>query len=92
MDHNCEFSNPVKWDGSPAQNRQDFQFKNMECNASGTAMISDGTFTAYVEKKVDLGDIFIILFLTIFLSFWIFKVIWDFTHPRIFKGKSVNDL
>lgn len=60
--------------------------------ASGTLMIADDTHTAFIENKMDLGDIFTIGFLTIFLSLVIFKFIWDFIHPKIVKIKTINDL
>lgn len=61
-------------------------------SASGTLMISDATHTAFIENKMNLGDIFIIGFLTIFLTIIIFKSIWNFVFPKITKGKSINDL
>jgi hypothetical protein len=61
-------------------------------DASGTAMISDATHTAFIENKIDLGDIFTIGFLTIFLSLAIFKFVWDFVHTKIIKNKTINDL
>lgn len=60
--------------------------------ASGTLMISDDIHTALIENKMNLGDIFVIGFLTIFLSILIFKTIWNFVFPKITKGKSINDL
>lgn len=93
MDYNCEFQNPVDWEGiPPTSDTTLWQWKNVECQASGTTMISDGVFSAYVENKVDLGDIFVIGFLTMFLSILIFKFIWDFIFPKIVKINTIHDL
>lgn len=92
MDYNCEYSTPVDWEGQPASNSSFWSWKNVECNASGTIMISDGNYSAYIEKKIDLGDIFLILFLTIFLGFLVFKFVWDWVFPRIVKIKNINNL
>jgi len=93
MDYNCEFQNPVDWEGNPPiADTTIWEWKNVECVASGTTIISDGTYTAYIENKMDLGDIFVVGFLTIFFSILIFKFIWDFIFPKIFRIKTINDL
>jgi len=70
----CEFSNPVKADGSPAKNADNWNFKNLTC--SGTLDNSTSTTTStlpvyistttgdfYIQKTFTLGEIMLLSFL-----------------------------
>jgi len=73
----CEFSNPVRYDGSAPQKYSDyFQFKNFSCsgsldeNSTSTpttstlpVYISTTTGDFYIQKTFTLGEIMILSFL-----------------------------
>lgn len=82
----CEFSNPVDLGGG------DFEFAHIECAELNATSISDGTSTAFILNRIDIGEIFIIFFIILFLGGIIFKFLWNFIHALIVKGKSQNEL
>jgi len=65
MEIKCEFSNPVRYDGTPPTNyNQIFQFKNVVCYSTTTEdytlLIQHPTTTEanfLIEKKFDYGNI-----------------------------------
>ena len=76
----CEFSNPVKADGTTAKNADNWQFKNLTCsgsldiNATSTTptlpvYISTTTGDFYIQKTFTFGEIVLLAFLipTIFI-------------------------
>jgi len=70
----CEFSNPVKADGTTAKNPDNWQFKNLTCsgsldiNATSTTStlpvyISTTTGDFYIQKTFTYGEIIFLAFL-----------------------------
>jgi hypothetical protein len=50
-----------------------------------TQTITDGTNTFYLNKSVNYGELVVIFFLTLFLMLEIFKLVFDFFMPKVFK-------
>jgi len=79
----CEFSNPVNYLGEPAGEGEFFNFKTFTCDER-FELIENSTTGAefYVDKTMSYGDLVLIVFISIFLVFSIFKFIWNFICPR----------
>jgi hypothetical protein len=87
---NCQLSEPIQIGNDPA--KPDWEFSKMTCDEMGTTMITDGQYTAYISSKITLGDIFVMGFLIFLFGVIIFKFLWDFIYPKIFKIKTKLDL
>jgi hypothetical protein len=85
MEIKCEFSNPVRYDGTPPTGyNQIFQFKNATCYTTSTEdytlLIQHPTTTQanfLIEKKFDYGNITLNFLLIILIFVLIFKLIHD---------------
>jgi hypothetical protein len=85
MEIKCEFSNPVRYDGTPPENYNEFfQFKNVTCYTTSTEdytlLIQHPTTTEanfLIEKKFDYGNITLNFLLIILIFVLIFKLIHD---------------
>jgi hypothetical protein len=82
----CIFSNPVNYlDASPTS-EQMFQFKSERCTTTEPiySLIQNTSTEAefYVEKTLSYGDLILIVFLSIFLIFGIFKFLWNFIQQN----------
>jgi hypothetical protein len=85
MEIKCEFSNPVRYDGTPPENYNEFfQFKNATCYTTTTEdytlLIQHPTTTQanfLIEKKFDYGNITLNFLLIILIFILIFKLIHD---------------
>lgn len=79
----CEFSEPVNFEGDPAGVGEPFAMKKIECGER-FELIENPTTGAefYIDKTMSYGDLILIVFISIFLVFSIFKFIWNFVCPR----------
>jgi hypothetical protein len=85
MEIKCEFSNPVRYDGTPPTGyNQTFQFKNATCYTTSTEdytlLIQHPTTTQanfLIEKKFDYGNITLNFLLITLIFVLIFKLIHD---------------
>jgi hypothetical protein len=85
----CEFSNPVNYEGNPPLESEPFQFKNLTCNEGNLFTLIQNPETEaefYIQKTMSYGDLILIIFLSIFLIFGIFKFLWNFIWSE-FKRK-----
>jgi hypothetical protein len=85
MEIKCEFSNPVRYDGTPPTGyNQIFQFKNATCYTTSTEdytlLIQHPTTTEanfLIEKKFDYGNITLNFLLITLIFVLIFKLVYD---------------
>jgi len=85
MEIQCEFLNPVRYDGTSPENYNEFfQFKNAICYMTTTEdytlLIQHPTTTEanfLIEKKFDYGNITLNFLLIILIFVLIFKLIHD---------------
>ena len=93
---NCEFSNPVKADGNPAKNADNWQFKNLTCSGSLDINTTSTNPTLPVYISTTTGDFFIQKTFTygeiIFLAFLIPTIIFilAFGIRKILIHKFLN--
>ena len=81
----CEFSNPVNYLlDFPANSSEAWQFQSMDCNVDYRELIENINTgkSFYIEKTINYGEQIIIVFLTIFLVFGAFKIIWNYFHGK----------
>jgi len=86
----CEFSNPVNKDGEYPHILDTWNFKNINCTASGTTTNEtleliqnpDNGANFYISKKISYGDILVLTFLTIFLVYGLVKFFMDLMIPK----------
>jgi hypothetical protein len=69
---NCDFSNPVLFNGNPPENKADaFNFSTLACtttDASTELIESTATTTSfYLDKSISYGDFLVVVFLMLFL-------------------------
>jgi len=87
----CEFSNPLNFEGQPPLAGEPFQFQNVSCDEGNlfTLIQNPGTEAEfYIQKTMSYGDLILITFISIFLIFGILKFIWNFIFSG-FKGKQL---
>ncbi len=75
----CQFSNPVDL------GEGDFEYSILTCPENPRFELIQNASTSaefYIEKKVDYGDIFIFIFLSILGIFLICKAIWSFLWKK----------
>ncbi len=79
----CEFSNPVNYQGNPAGEGEPFNFKTLICSER-FELIENPTTGAefYIDKTMSYGDLILIVFISIFLIFGIFKFMWNFIQQN----------
>ena len=83
---NCIFSTPLTFENLPPVKAQDhWQYSEIACDLPAQATITDGTNTFYLRKTIDFGDLVVVAFLVIFLMLEIFKLVFDFFMPKVFK-------
>jgi hypothetical protein len=98
MEIHCEFSNPVRYDGTSATNyTQIFQFKNATCYTTSTEdytlLIQHPTTTQanfLIEKKFDYGNITLNFLLITLIFVLIFKLIYDLVFHKEVRIHSIH--
>lgn len=78
----CQFSEPI--DINPSGTPQ-FSFSQSQCTTTAGQLIVNPTYPErnfYIDKSFSLGDLMIIFFLTLFLFFYIGKIIYNFFWRR----------
>jgi hypothetical protein len=98
MEINCEFSNPVRYDGTPPTgNNQVFQFKNVVCYSTTTEdytlLIQHPTTSQanfLIEKKFDYGNITLNFLLITLIFVLIFKLIHDLVFHKEVRIHSIH--
>lgn len=81
----CEFLNPVNFEGQPPLTGEPFQFKNASCDTGELYTLIENTETGaefYIQKTMSYGDLILIIFISIALIFGIFKFIWNFIQQN----------
>jgi hypothetical protein len=98
MEIKCEFSNPIRYDGTPPEGYIDnFQFKNVTCYTTSTEdytlLIQHPTSTEanfLIEKKFDYGNITLNFLLIILIFILIFKLIHDLIFHKEVRIHSIH--
>jgi len=81
---NCNFSNPVDYQGNLPGKNDAFAFSQMTCDGetggTSTANIEQitGTGEFWISKQVDYGQLLILTFLLIFFVGFTTKLLWNF--------------
>ena len=81
---NCNFSQPVNYQGNPPGKNDAFAFSQVTCTDSGggtgTASIEQitGAGEFWISKQLDYGQVLILTFLLIFFVGFVAKFLWNF--------------
>lgn len=80
----CEFSTPLNFEGQPPAEGDPFQFQYATCQSETLALIHNDTNGAefYIQKTLTYGELLLIIFISIFFVFGIFKFIWNFIQQN----------
>jgi len=80
----CEFSTPVNFEGQPATADEQFQFQYASCNSEILTLIHNDTNEAefYIQKTLTYGELLLIIFISIFFIFGVFKFVWNFIQQN----------
>lgn len=82
----CEFSTPLNYLGNTPAEGEFWQFQNLTCGVDATKeIIQQDTTEFYLDKTFSYGDILITIFLSIFLVFGIFKLLWNFIWEQVIR-------
>lgn len=91
----CDFFNPVNWQGNPPVEGEFWNFASSSCakNLDYIQYVSSTNGAGfYLDQKISYGDIFIVFFLLFFLCWGIFRAVCDFIFPTIIKALTQRDL
>ncbi|MCX6721569.1 MAG: hypothetical protein NTY04_00005, partial [Candidatus Staskawiczbacteria bacterium] len=83
---NCNFSQPVNYQGNPPGKQDAFAFTQMTCDGTiGTGGSTEqivgpgmGSGTFWISKQLDYGQVLILTFLLIFFVGFVVKFCWNF--------------
>jgi len=80
----CEFSIPLNFEGQAPLAGEPFQFQYASCSSETLALIHNETNGAefYIKKTLTYGELILIIFISIFLIFGIFKFVWNFIQQN----------
>lgn len=79
---NCEFLTPINYLGGTPREGEFWQFQEMSCVDETKELIIQNEKEFYLDKTFSYGDVLIVLFLSFFLIFGIFKLIWHFVWEQ----------
>ena len=78
---NCNFSQPVNYQGVPPGKNDPFAFTQMTCISTTKEQVVGpgmGSGTFWISKQLDYGQVLILTFLLIFFVGFITKFLWNF--------------
>lgn len=89
----CSFFNPQNASGSIPLFGEYWQFASSSCAVPFISNISDGSGTDfYLDKRISYGDVWLLIFILMFVIMKIFSIIWNFFVPKMIKALTKNDL
>jgi len=81
----CQFSDPVNYLGAPASEGEFWNFQTLNCDSEQRFELIQNPTTGgefYLDKTMSYGDLILIIFVSIFLIFGIFKFVWNFIQQN----------
>jgi hypothetical protein len=90
---NCQFSQPVNYQGQPPLAGEPFQFNLMTCSDPYNLYYEDGQGQGFfLDSRISYGDLFVVTFLLLFLGIIIWKAVVDFILPKTIKPLRKGDI